>query len=116
MFILCRDYPAYMLTAMALAPFLTLSLSDAATRLACIVNCTHRGVRLKNLNAHEYGRRYLLGESGRSHIVGFGKNPPVHVQNMPASCVAEPTPCNFVNGFLTPSANPNVLYGALVQV
>ncbi len=48
--------------------------------------------------------------------MGFGKDPPVHVQNMPASCVAEPTPCNFVNGFLTPSANPNVLYGALVQV
>ena len=48
--------------------------------------------------------------------MGFGRDPPVHVQNMPASCVAEPTPCNFVSGFLTPSANPNVLYGALVQV
>ena len=48
--------------------------------------------------------------------MGFGKDPPLHVQNMPASCVGEPTPCNFVNGFLTPSANPNILYGALVQV
>jgi hypothetical protein len=60
--------------------------------------------------------RYLLGESGRSHIAGFGKDPPVHVQNMPASCEAVPQPCNFVNAYLTPSANPNILYGALVEV
>lgn len=58
----------------------------------------------------------MLGESGRSRLVGVGKNPPTHVQHMPASCPAKPQPCNFVNAFLTPDPNPNILYGALVQV
>ena len=79
-----------------------------------------RGSRSSGLNSvlssPLMSRRYLLGESGRSHIVGFGKDPPTHVQNMPASCEAVPQPCNFVNAYLTPSANPNVLYGALVEV
>lgn len=60
--------------------------------------------------------RYVLGESGRSHVAGFGKNPPTHIQSMPASCPPKPLPCNFVDAFLTPDANPNILYGALVEV
>ena len=59
--------------------------------------------------------RYVLGDGGRSFVGGFGKKAPVQLQNEGASCPNEPTACNAVNGLLNPLANPQVLYGALVE-
>lgn len=59
--------------------------------------------------------RYVLGDGGRSFVGGFGKKAPVQLQNEAASCPNAPTACNAVNGLLNPLANPQVLYGALVE-
>ena len=64
--------------------------------------------------------RYILGDCGRSYVVGFGNNPPTHVHHRGASCPLEtgglgsnvPT-CDF-SAFNLATSNPNVLYGALV--
>jgi hypothetical protein len=40
--------------------------------------------------------RYMLGDSGRSLIAGWGKNPPTHIQNRAASCPSPPEPCTLV--------------------
>lgn len=61
----------------------------------------------------------MLGDSGRSYVVGFGNNPPTHAHHRGASCPREssvgsnsPT-CDYSN-YALPTPNPNVLYGALV--
>ena len=63
--------------------------------------------------------RYALGDTGRSFVVGMGKNPPTHVHHRSASCpnVTGPwgtnTPsCDFTQ-FNSPNSNPQVLKGAL---
>jgi hypothetical protein len=48
-------------------------------------------------------------------MVGYGHNAPSHSQNQAASCYPAPTQCNAVSSELSPLANPNVLYGALVE-
>eukprot|EP00877_Chromochloris_zofingiensis_P012439 jgi/Chrzof1/7449/Cz02g24130.t1 len=57
--------------------------------------------------------RYMLGDAGRSFVVGYGINPPTHVHHRGASCPRYPQPCGkqYFN-----SGDPNqfVLYGALV--
>jgi len=61
----------------------------------------------------------MLGDSGRSYVVGFGNNPPTHVHHRGASCPIENglgsnnPPCDYSN-YALPTPNPNVLYGALV--
>ena len=63
--------------------------------------------------------RYMLGDSGRSYVTGFGQNPPTHVHHRGASCPAESSlgsnnpVCSYADYALT-TPNPNVLYGALV--
>ena len=64
--------------------------------------------------------KYILGDCGRSYVVGFGNNSPTHVHHRGASCPLEtgglgsnvPT-CDFTN-FNLATSNPNILYGALV--
>jgi len=56
---------------------------------------------------------YMLGDSGRSFVVGFGTNPPERPHHRSSSCPLSPVPCNWDN-FNSPSANPQTLYGALV--
>lgn len=61
----------------------------------------------------------MLGDAGRSYVVGFGKNPPSHAHHRGASCTKESAPganqppCSYTD-YALPSANPNILYGALV--
>lgn len=64
--------------------------------------------------------KYILGDSGRSFVVGYGKNPPTHVHHRGASCPPEQQPwgsnnppCSY-DQFSLSSSNPNVLTGALV--
>ena len=40
--------------------------------------------------------RYLLGDAGRSLVVGQGSNPPLRVQNEAASCSPSPSTCTRV--------------------
>ena len=64
--------------------------------------------------------KYILGDCGRSYVVGFGNNPPTHVHHRGASCPLEtgglgsnsPT-CDF-SDFNLATSNPNILFGALV--
>ncbi|CBY11538.1 unnamed protein product [Oikopleura dioica] len=55
---------------------------------------------------------YMLGDSGRSFVVGFGNNPPERPHHRSSSCPPVPQDCN--NGAGNPGPNPMVLYGALV--
>ena len=55
---------------------------------------------------------YMLGDGGRSYMVGFGNNPPQKPHHRSSSCPAVPAGCE--NGQNNGGANPFVLYGALV--
>ncbi|XP_070574807.1 uncharacterized protein [Ptychodera flava] len=56
---------------------------------------------------------YMLGDAGRSFVVGFGENPPQRPHHSSSSCRDVPAPCNW-DDFNSPDPNPQVLYGALV--
>ena len=56
---------------------------------------------------------YLLGDTGRSYMVGFGKNPPLRPHHRASSCPDMPAPCGD-NEKNSPAANPQTLTGALV--
>lgn len=57
--------------------------------------------------------RLLLGDAGRSYVVGFGFNPPVRPHHRGASCPNLPAPCGQEQ-FNSPGPNPQTLFGALV--
>lgn len=56
---------------------------------------------------------YMLGDSGRSFVVGFGHNPPQRPHHRSSSCPSAPAICNW-NNFRDPRPNTHVLKGALV--
>jgi hypothetical protein len=56
---------------------------------------------------------YILGDSGRSFVVGYGNNPPQRPHHAGSSCPNRPAPCSW-NDFSSPNPNPQVLHGALV--
>ena len=56
---------------------------------------------------------YMLGDGGRSFVVGFGHNPPQRPHHSSSSCPSAPAPCDWSN-FRDPSPNAHVLKGALV--
>lgn len=56
---------------------------------------------------------YMLGDSGRSFVVGFGLNPPKRPHHRSSSCPSAPSKCGWSN-FHDPKPNPHVLKGALV--
>jgi len=55
--------------------------------------------------------RYMLGDAGRSYVVGYGKDPPLRAHHRGASC--RPGDCSSVQQG-SPDPNPNVISGALV--
>jgi hypothetical protein len=57
---------------------------------------------------------YMLGDSGRSYVCGFGNNPPVRPHHRGSSCPDRPSPCSYANGMNNPGPNFQTLYGALV--
>jgi hypothetical protein len=56
---------------------------------------------------------YILGDAGRSFVVGYGTNPPTQPHHRAASCPPLGQECGW-NAFNNPGPNPHVLYGALV--
>ncbi|XP_067004974.1 endoglucanase E-4 [Anabrus simplex] len=56
---------------------------------------------------------YMLGNGGRSYVVGFGNNPPTHCYHRSSSCPDEPYDCNW-DTFRGCQPNAHILYGALV--
>ena len=59
--------------------------------------------------------RYMMGDSGRSMVVGQGHNPPKRTQDRAAACPAKPGVCNRVTSYLSPDPDTHVLTGALVH-
>lgn len=57
--------------------------------------------------------RYVLGDAGRSYVVGVGDNPPCRVHSRSASCAPAPASCSWAD-YAKHDCNPIVLYGALV--
>lgn len=55
---------------------------------------------------------YMLGDSGRSYVVGFGMHPPQRPHHASSSCPLYGK-CDWSN-FNSPKRNPITLYGALV--
>ena len=58
---------------------------------------------------------YMLGDSGRSFVVGFGVNPPRRPHHASSSCPSKPAKCTW-NDINNPGPNPQILTGALVVV
>jgi endoglucanase len=56
---------------------------------------------------------YMLGDTGRSFVCGFGTNPPQRPHHGSSSCPNRPAPCDW-NDYNNPGPNPQILYGALV--
>jgi len=57
---------------------------------------------------------YILGDTGRSFVVGYGRNPPQRAYHRGSSCPDVPTPCTWQDAQST-KANPQVLFGAMVS-
>jgi len=79
--------------------------------------CMVAGKYLKDESMYEsFARKQihtLLGDAGRSYVVGFGNNPPTRPHHASASCPDRPTACGW-NDLNKSGPNPHVLYGALV--
>jgi hypothetical protein len=57
---------------------------------------------------------YILGDTGRSFVVGYGTNPPTQPHHRSSSCPSPlSAPCEWA-AFNNPGPNPQTLYGALV--
>lgn len=56
---------------------------------------------------------YMLGDSGRSYVVGFGANPPQRPHHSSSSCPDLPAPCDW-DEYNSAGPNPQTLHGALV--
>merc|ERR1719348_2622474 len=56
---------------------------------------------------------YMLGDAGRSFVVGFGNNPPQRPHHRSSSCPDLPAPCDW-GAFNNQGPNPQTLTGALV--
>ena len=55
----------------------------------------------------------LLGDGGRSFVVGYGNNPPLQPHHRSSSCPNKPSSCGW-NEATSLGANPQTLTGALV--
>jgi hypothetical protein len=59
--------------------------------------------------------RYMMGDAGRSMVIGQGHNPPKRTQDRAAACPARPGVCNRVTSYLSPDPDTYQLTGALVH-
>ncbi|XP_050443296.1 endoglucanase E-4-like [Adelges cooleyi] len=57
---------------------------------------------------------YMLGDGGRSYVVGFGENYPTQPYHAASSCPDRPAPCDW-DAYRSAKPNPQILYGALVS-
>lgn len=56
---------------------------------------------------------YILGDAGRSFVVGFGANPPARPHHRASSCPPLGAACSW-DAFNSHAPNPHTLFGALV--
>ncbi|XP_012938664.1 endoglucanase E-4 [Aplysia californica] len=56
---------------------------------------------------------YMLGDGGRSYVIGFGHNPPTRPHHASSSCRPPPHSCTW-SDYSKPGPNAHILYGALV--
>nr|AOV94252.1 cellulase [Antipaluria urichi] len=56
---------------------------------------------------------YMLGDTGRSFVIGFGENYPTHEHHRSSSCPDAPATCDWMQYGMNDS-NYHILYGALV--
>jgi hypothetical protein len=57
---------------------------------------------------------YILGDAGRSFVVGYGVNPPTQPHHRASSCPSPITSECAWDAFNSKDPNPQTLYGALV--
>jgi hypothetical protein len=57
---------------------------------------------------------YMLGDSGRSYVVGYGVNPPTRPHHRASSCPSRPAVCDLDSARFNPGPNFQTLTGALV--
>jgi len=67
----------------------------------------------KARNFGESQINYILGDGGRSYVVGWGDNPPQRPHHRSSSCPDRPQECNW-DAFNNPGPNYQTLNGALV--
>jgi len=85
------------------------NLAHLAAQLA------HMGYKETENNAFvEKQIGYILGDTGRSYMVGFGVNPPLRPHHRGSSCRSPMTSSCGSAEKNSPSANPQTLYGAIV--
>ncbi|XP_070574024.1 endoglucanase E-4-like [Ptychodera flava] len=56
---------------------------------------------------------YILGDTGRSFLIGFGKNYPQRPHHRSSSCPEPPELCTYA-ALRNPGPNPHICYGAMV--
>jgi len=79
----------------------------------CLVAAT-AGINTSVYNAFAKSQiDYMLGDAGRSFVVGYGVNPPQRPHHTSSSCPNMPAPCTWEQ-FSSPAPNPQTLTGALV--
>nr|XP_002731295.1 PREDICTED: uncharacterized protein LOC100368972 [Saccoglossus kowalevskii] len=94
------------------SPFQTLKIAANAAFLSLVA--AKNGLNVDTYLGFARGQlHYILGDTGRSFVGGFGMKPPIRIHHRASSCPTPPEPCNF--GVMRDNKpNPNILYGALV--
>ncbi|XP_002735749.1 endoglucanase A-like [Saccoglossus kowalevskii] len=72
------------------------------------------GIRQSAYRDFAYSQiNYMLGDTGRSYVVGFGNSPPERPHHRSSSCPDYPAKCDWAQ-HSSPSPNPQTAYGALI--
>jgi len=90
------------------------SLRYAANFAMYAVQAVHNNIMQDEMFAFAESQvNYILGDTGRSYVVGWGSNPPERCHHRAASCPDAPSQCDWSNKD-SPNPNPQILNGALV--
>ncbi|XP_013419079.1 uncharacterized protein LOC106179839 [Lingula anatina] len=90
------------------------SLRYAANTAFIALRAADAGINTNTYKNWAQGQiHYMLGDTGRSYVVGFGNNPPTQPHHRAASCPMRPAPCGSAQQNAW-GPNPQVLNGALV--
>jgi endoglucanase len=85
----------------------------ANSALIAIIAAKYNLLRAQSIDFARRQIHYMLGDHGRSLVVGFGTNPPQRPHHASSSCKDMPATCNWTDYSLS-TPNPQVLNGALV--
>jgi len=91
------------------------SLRYAANFANIAMQAANLGVDVDNaVEFAESQINYILGDTGRSYVCGWGVNPPQKPHHRSSSCPDRPQQCGWNEGMENPGPNHQILYGALV--